>query len=245
MPGTRADVVVVGAAALDGRGLVGTALASPSQLEARFGRHELGAEGLANLKWRDVFALPNPAYRHLDRFGRCVSLVSEACGLGSLDEDRRRATALVLATGYGCLQSDLDFAHSLLPGERIQPGLFPYTLPSTCLGEVAIRHRLQGPLSCLMAGRDAGGRSAATGLVEARRLVELGEAQAALVVLGDCLLPERAEEVGVEPRLAVAAVLLEPAGDVEPGILDWRELRAQARPVEWVLARLRGEARGD
>lgn len=228
-----AELRIAAVGALDGRGLVGSAL------EAR----DFGAGGLPAVRWKQLFALPNPAYRHLDLFGRCVCLATEAAGLArALPDALRRDTALVLATDLGCLQSDLDFAHSLQPGERVSPAVFPYTLPSTCLGELAIRHRLQGPLLCLMPGEAPPGLG--LGLLEARRLVLRGEARAAVVCLGDCVTEERAREVDVSGRVAVASVILARAEDFEAGLgvpFELEMLIEQRAPVEWLLAQLRGE----
>lgn len=223
---------VVGVGVMDEHGLVGSKR-PPT---------EFGSEGLRGVKWKEQFALPNPAYRHLDLFGRCVALATEASGLAKLiPEDDRSSTALVLATDYGCLQSDLEFAESLQAGARIAPALFPYTLPSTCLGEVAIRHRLQGPLMCLMAGSAGEGSSASAGLVETKRLIDEGEARAAVLCLGDCLEEERAAALGLEARLAVAALVLMPESSGAESCIDWDVLSKERRPVEWLMAGLREE----
>ena len=57
---------------------------------------------------------------------------------GEAASELARRTALVLGTSYGCLHSDVCFARGLEPGGTLRPAVFPYTLPSTCLGEVAI-----------------------------------------------------------------------------------------------------------
>ena len=226
----KPGVEIAGVCALDESGIVGSAI-EPTTFDPG---------GLSLQKWRRLFALPNPAYRHQDLFGRCVSLVTEASGISQvLPEERRRGTALVLATGYGCLQSDLDFTRSLEPEQRISPALFPYTLPSTCLGEIAIRHRLQGPLSCLMGGPGQTDAAEEAGLVEARRLIENGEADAAGVCLGDCLLPEHAEAIDVPARLAVACVVLLPAGVMSSPVVGWGQLLSQGGRVERLLEDLR------
>ena len=64
--------------------------------------------------------------------------------------------------------------------------MFPYTLPSTCLGDVAIRHELVGPVLCLTTPR------AEDALDEALLMLHTDEADAAIVCTGDVLPPERA-----------------------------------------------------
>lgn len=225
-----AEVEIAGIGVLDASGIAGTAMAPIA----------FGSDGLRGFKWKQAFAMPNPAYRHLDSFGRCVALATEASGLARvLPEERRRGTALVLESGYGCLQSDLEFAESLLPDSRISPALFPYTLPSTCLGEVAIRHRLQGPLTCLMSGPRVDKDSERIGLVEARRMIVGGEAEGALVCMGDCLLPDQAQRAGVEARMRVVALVLLPAGVAETPVLDWDDWFAHTRPLESLIDHIR------
>jgi hypothetical protein len=223
--------------ALDARGIAGSVL-EPT---------DFSGDGLLSVRWKQLFALPNPAYRHLDLFGRCVCLATEASGLArALPEALRRDTALVLGTRLGCLQSDLDFAHSLQPGERVSPAVFPYTLPSTCLGELAIRHRLQGPLLCLMPGAVGPDtyKAEGLGLIEAQRLVARGEARAAVVCLGDCLTEEHAVAVDVPGRVAVASVTLVREEDLieelDP-LFELQELMEHPAPAERILAGLRGE----
>ncbi len=202
-----ASIRIAGLGLVDEGGLVGTAC------EAR--SFEQG--GIAKARWKSLFPLPNPAYRHLDLFGRCVCIASEAAGVGrALADELRRDTALVLATRHGCLESDLHFAAGLAPGERVSPAVFPYTLPSTCLGELAIRHRLQGPLLCLMRGDDSLQATRKSGLREARRLLERGEARAAVVCIGDCLTAERGAQVDLPERIGVASVVLVAGGPEVP-----------------------------
>lgn len=149
-----------------------------------------------SLPWKRVFQEPFPEFRRLDPLSRFCCLATEAMGLdGRLAPALRPRTALVLATALGCLHADLRFAQGLAPGAQVEPAVFPYTLPSTCLGELAIRHRLSGPTLCLSV--EAGEEAA--GIGEARALVEMGEADAALVCLGDAMPGE---------RLALAALLL-------------------------------------
>jgi 3-oxoacyl-(acyl-carrier-protein) synthase len=167
----------------------------------------LGAEP-ARVPWKRIFAAPFPDFRRLDPLSRFCCIAAEAAGIGPhLPEAARARTALVLATTLGCLHADRRFERSLAPGAPIEPAVFPYTLPSTCLGELAIRHRLAGPTLCL--STEAGGE--ATGLEEARALIGMGEADAALVCMGDAVPGE---------RLAMAALLLVPgeprAGDPDP-----------------------------
>jgi len=143
----------------------------------------------ANVTWKElgvdpsdgkvpwVFARPFKDFRRLDALARFVCLAAEALGV-----DFPTDTALVLDTAMGCLHSDRRFEKSL--HEVIKPAVFPYTLPSTCLGELAIRHSITGLSLCLTTP------DCSAGLEEAGRLLDLGEAAAALVCRGDVVPPE-------------------------------------------------------
>ena len=56
--------------------------------------------------------------------------------------------------------------------------MFPYTLPSTVVGEIAIRHRITGPNICVVAGPDSG----MLALWEGVGMIESGEAKGCICV---------------------------------------------------------------
>jgi 3-oxoacyl-(acyl-carrier-protein) synthase len=166
---------------------------------------EAGTDPRTRIRWRSFFDEPFPDFRRLDPLSRFCCLAAEAARPGDhLDEARRRDTALVLATTLGCLHADVRFAAGLEREAEIQPAGVPYTLPSTCLGDVAIRHRLTGPTLCLAAAE----RDEHVGLREAGRLLALEEAAAALVCVGDVF--HRTDGTGVAPRWRLATLLLLP-----------------------------------
>ena len=129
--------------------------------------------------------------------------------------DRPR-TAILLASSLGCLHADLRFQASLAPGAELEPAVFPYTLPSTCLGDLAIRHALMGPTLSLTTAPGL----EEDGLAEAGRLIDLGEACGALVCLGD-VLPRGGPDL--PPCLSITAYVLVPG---EPGPEDLGRVEA-------------------
>ena len=174
---------------------------------------QAGTDPRERIRWQRFFDEPFPDFRRLDPLSRFCCLAVEAARPGDhLDEARREDTALVLATTLGCLHADVRFAAGLEGEAEIEPAVFPYTLPSTCLGDVAIRHRLTGPTLCLAAANG----DEPVGLREAVRLLALEEAAAVLVCMGDVFF--RAETPGVAPRLRLAALLLlpEPPAPTDP-----------------------------
>lgn len=222
---TKAGVRVVGAGVVTRARVVGSAL--PARV--------LDAP-VESLRWSALFDAPYPGFRRLDALSRCVSIAAEAAGVSvSIRAEVRRDTALVLCTGYGCLASDMRFAASLAPGAMLQPAVFPYTLPSTCLGDLAIRHGLRGPLLCLTASE---GR-AAVALTEAHALIQLGDARAALVCFGEGL--EDGPLEGVAARAEMGCLLLALEGEA---VLDEAELSSASDPIEWLADALAAEGAG-
>jgi 3-oxoacyl-[acyl-carrier-protein] synthase II len=184
---TSREPIIVGLGVADAAGLRGTAC---SGLAWAGERDPLTTAGI----YRRVTGRIDPTFRRIDRMSRAFVLAAEAAGLAQLDDALRAETALVVETERGCLESDLEFEASLSAGMPFGP-VFPYTLPSTCLGELALRHGLRGPSLCLSTA--AGERGVA--LREARALLELGEARRAIAA---------SVEVLAVPHGAASAALL-------------------------------------
>jgi 3-oxoacyl-[acyl-carrier-protein] synthase II len=159
--------------------------------------HGIAGTGGVRLSWRELDAEPpgsgrtfraafgrsDETFRRLDAVSRVLVLAAEAADLsGVLPADLHGETALVIETTLGCLDADLQFAASL-GAEMPDAPVFPYTLPSTCLGEVALRHALRGPSVCLCVEPSATGSA----LAEAARLLANGEAPAVVVGSVDVL----------------------------------------------------------
>lgn len=162
--------------------------------------------------FRAVFGQPDETFRRLDAVSRALVLAGAAAGLPDVvPVAERNQTALLVETEAGCLDADLRFAYSLAAGLPEGP-MFPYTLPSTCLGELALRHGLRGYSNCLCV--DEALRGAA--LREARACLASGEAQFAVVAAVEVLtracaaLPRRCE--------VLLAVLATPAAAARHGL---------------------------
>lgn len=172
---------------------------------------------------RRLFGFVDPTFRRLDRLSRALVIAAGAAGVGKrLSAEERRDTALVLETERGCLESDLEFAADLEAGVVRGP-LFPYTLPSTCLGELALRHSLRGPTYCLAPPNGPAdpadvGRSA---LAEARALLAEHEARFALVACAEVLAAPRA---GHPASLLAVVALIGPRADGTAADLDDQDL---------------------
>jgi 3-oxoacyl-(acyl-carrier-protein) synthase len=145
------------------------------------------------------------------RFGRMDLLsqlallaVEQLCGaFEALPRDR---IAICLAVRGGSLSTDVEYWKGRDLAGGLSPTLFTYTLPSSAIGEIAIRHRVTGPNLCLVGD----GRSL---LVEAEDLIRRGETDACVCVFCDSIT-EAAAALIQEPASARAwAVFLERNGD--------------------------------
>lgn len=139
--------------------------------------------------FRTLFGRRDPTFRRIDAMSRALVLAVEATGIReALPQEARTDTALVVQTRVGCLDADLRFARTL-DDEIVDGPLFAYTLPSTSLGEVALRHGLRGPSLCLSvegaAGEDA--------WHEVLAMLEQGECSHAVVAQVDVQLQQHAD----------------------------------------------------
>jgi hypothetical protein len=186
-------------------------------------------------KWGEVGGCPFPAYRRLDLLSKLACLTVEVAGLDGLGAD---PVALVFGSAWGCLDADVAFQASLAPGREVRPALFPYTLPSTCLGELAILHGLRGPSLCLSLEPE----EEAPVVEEAAAYLAGGEAQAAVLLWGEALGPAAARAAGLERAQAGFAVAVVEAG--RGGLIDLEALRRTPQPVQALAERLRAGGLG-
>lgn len=165
-------------------------------------------------------------FRRLDHLSRLVVLAGEAAGLQRvIPAEWRDDTALLFESTLGCLDADLRFARSLEAGLPEGP-IFPYTLPSTCLGELALRHGLRGVSNCLpILPAEAG-----AALAEAARGFTTGEWRCAVVASVDVLTVGRPS---VEPVLAVSLAVLAAASAGLPAVAPWPGCGPDAWPRLW------------
>lgn len=207
---------IASAAVVDARGVAGST-------GAAFTWSDLGIDPLARAcGWPRAFSPDCEKFRRMDVISRSVLLAAEAAGLnagGVLVPAVRANTALVSAGAFGCLDSDVRFARGLMPDAEIEPAVFSYTLSSTSLGELAIRHGLNGPCYAFSTAPGTEGEA----LLEARALVENQEAAAAVVCLGDAVTEAAARGAGIQRRWLVAALVVVCEPDV-PAWLSWDDV---------------------
>lgn len=101
---------------------------------------------LRPLHWSLVFDSDPSRFARMDlmcRLGLMAVELLEA-GLDTLPPTQRERLGVGVETCFGALATDVQFLRTP------RPTLFTYSLPSTVLGEICIRHRLQGPGLCLV-----------------------------------------------------------------------------------------------
>ncbi|MCB9877041.1 MAG: hypothetical protein H6835_05500 [Planctomycetes bacterium] len=149
---------------------------------------------------KHVFDKQDATFRRIDLPARALVLACEAADLGAvLDEEQRNRTAIVVETDIGSLATDLAFARSL-GEELVHAGIFPYSLTSTCLGEIALRYKLRG--ASVSVSVTAERRGAA--LREALRMLAGGECEHVLTGTVEALLePAHGHEAQVRAVVAL------------------------------------------
>jgi len=136
------------------------------------------------LRWRTLSARPFDRFGRLDLLCKYAAAAVEMLGLTPLaDGQARPDVALYLGTEHGSLDVDLKFCQSIGGPGGASPTLFTYTLPSTALGEIAIRHGISGPSLCLMAGPESG----LLALWEGAKLVRSGEIARCICIAADAV----------------------------------------------------------
>lgn len=130
----------------------------PSELAGPFQRGDLDA-----LHWSLLFSGDATRFGRMDLMCRLGLIAAELldAGFETRAPGERERIGVCVETRVGSLVTDLQFL------QTPRPSLFTYTLPSTVMGEVCIRHRLQGPVLCLLS-RCTVPPAAATSLVPNR-----------------------------------------------------------------------------
>ena len=156
-------------------------------------RRGWGEEGPPELlRWRLFSRQALPRFGRMDALCRHALAATELLGIPRPEGDQTHSRmAIALGTELGCLGVDLDYYQRVEAPQGPSPLLFSYTLPSTLIGEIAIRHRITGPNLCLMAGPASG----LAALWEGLRMMQGGEADQALC-LGCDALPAAHRELG-------------------------------------------------
>ena len=141
------------------------------------GQGEPCSKALMDISWSSLFSSPCSRFGRMSLLTRLGLMAVELLDIGfaEMTEEQRTETGICMFSPLGSLATDIEFLR------EISPNTFTYTLPSSVIGEVCIRHRLRGPGLCLMSGGSAG-----RGIVEeASERIAMGEAEAMLCLSCD------------------------------------------------------------
>jgi 3-oxoacyl-[acyl-carrier-protein] synthase II len=109
----------------------------------------LTAGRLPRISRKSVFEKPYRHFGRMDEFSRLgLAAIAFALKDAGLDEwTQMRDMGILASTVYGCLQTDIDYFDTVMPGDEQSPSpaLFSYTLPNCFLGEAACHFGLTGP----------------------------------------------------------------------------------------------------
>ena len=140
------------------------------------------------------------------RFGR-LDLISQLAVLAVeplapvLDSVPRDRIGICMAVRAGSLSTDIEYWKGRDAAGGPSPLLFTYTLPSSAIGEIAIRHRLTGPNLCFV-GNDG------VVLTEAADWLRSGEVDGCVCVSCDIVTASAAEVIrGTSSATAYALFL--------------------------------------
>jgi 3-oxoacyl-(acyl-carrier-protein) synthase len=146
-------------------------------------------------------------FGRLDLSSRLAVLAVEKLGIDfeSLSRDR---IAICLSAKTGSLATDLEFWKGRDAAGGPSPTLFAYTLPSSAIGEIAIRHQITGPNLCLFGDDEHL-------LSEAKHLIASGEVDACICVSCQVLTPEVAEIVRAAEIVEAKAIFIKASGTAQ------------------------------
>jgi 3-oxoacyl-(acyl-carrier-protein) synthase len=167
-----------------------------------------------------------PADTSRFQFGMRFGRLDPVCQLGltavealGVKFGSRADIGVIVATNAGSLTTDVQYWQTRNEPGGVSPALFVYTLPSSVIGEIAIRHGLTGPNLCLL-----GGRSEL--LAEATAWLRHGEATACVCVDCDVVTPVAGDLAGVPVVAQARAAFLQRGSTGTPLLENDRDLRS-------------------
>lgn len=157
-----------------------------------------------SIRWSELFKTDCPRFSRADPLCKLALISVELLDLrlAEIPEGQRENLGVCLGTRWGSLSTDCRFLRTGSPSE------FIYSLPSTAIGEICIRHKLKGPMRCFMYDRDGDN----TIVQEAEDMLHRENVQACLCVYCDAIVSSVPESLSPTPRRdhgLAAAVLVE------------------------------------
>lgn len=139
-------------------------------------------------------------FGRMDLLSRLALLSVELMGIDFEGMDRSRI-GVCLAVTAGSLPTDIEYWKGRNDVGGPSPTLFAYTLPSSAIGEIAIRYRLTGPNLCFVGANTTLAR-------EAGELIRRKEADACVCIDCNVITAAAAELIGAQPKAEARAIFL-------------------------------------
>lgn len=161
----------------------------PSPLKENLSRGELDG-----LHWSLLSDSDPSRFLRMDLMCRLGFMAAEllAVDFDALPDTRRERLGVCVESFTGSLDTDIRFARTP------RPSIFAYTLPSTVIGEICIRHRLKGPVLSLISP-DANGANA---LAEAAEWLHAGDAEMVLCLGIEAMNVSTANSISLPENLS-------------------------------------------
>jgi 3-oxoacyl-(acyl-carrier-protein) synthase len=139
-------------------------------------------------------------FGRMDLLSQLALLSVESLGVDFEAMDRTRI-GVCMAVLAGSLSTDIEYWKGRNEVGGPSPTLFAYTLPSSAIGEIAIRYRLTGPNLCFV-GTDT------MLMTEASDLIARNEADGCVCVVCNAITGATAELIGGSPQAQARAVFI-------------------------------------
>jgi 3-oxoacyl-(acyl-carrier-protein) synthase len=139
-------------------------------------------------------------FGRMDLLSQLALLSVESLGIDFDTMDCSRI-GVCMSVCAGSLATDIEYWKGRKEVGGPSPTLFAYTLPSSAIGEIAIRYQLTGPNLCFV-GTDA------MLLAEARDLIERNEADGCLCVACNVITPAASDLIRLPAKLQARAAFL-------------------------------------
>jgi len=161
----------------------------PSPLAENLSRGELDG-----LHWSLLSDSDPSRFLRMDLMCRIGFMVTEllAVNFDALPDARRDRLGVCVESFTGSLDTDIRFA------QTPRPSIFAYTLPSTVIGEICIRHRLKGPVLSLISPDTKG----ANALAEAAEWLRAGDAEMVLCLGIEAMNVSTAKSISLPEQLS-------------------------------------------
>jgi 3-oxoacyl-(acyl-carrier-protein) synthase len=139
-------------------------------------------------------------FGRMDLLSQLALLSVESLRIDFETMDRSRI-GVCMSVCAGSLATDIEYWKGRKQVGGPSPTLFAYTLPSSAIGEIAIRYRLTGPNLCFV-GTDA------MLLAEARDFIERNEVEGCVCVACNLITAAASELIRVPPKAQARAAFL-------------------------------------